>query len=354
MLDNIIKGILSFSGTFFTILTLIAIYGAAKYVLDRQAKGKSDWSIIRTMILFSIAIVGLFSIILSLPMSESIRNQITNLIGIVVSAVLALSSATFIGNALAGVMLRTINSFGPGDFISVNEHFGRITERGLFHTEIQTETRDLTTLPNLYLATNPVNVTRLSGTFIKGVCSLGYDVNRQKVETALLDAAERAGLKDAFVRITELGDFSIVYTVAGLEENIKTILSSQSRLNAMMLDALHDADIEIVSPSFMNQRQVADTVFIPTKPRRHEEVEETDAPEDKIFDKAEEAEAIEKYKVSLVEIEVHIKQCTEDIKNATDDAQKESLTKQLESYQKKKEQLSEAIDSEVTMLKSLK
>jgi len=70
-------------------------------------------------------------------------------------------------------------------------------------------------------------VTRLSGTFIKGICSLGYDVNRQKVEKTLLDAAERAGLKDAFVRITELGDFSIVYTVAGLEENIKTILSSQ-------------------------------------------------------------------------------------------------------------------------------
>lgn len=354
MFDNILTGILSFSGTFFTVLTLIAIYWLTKSVLDRQAKGKSDWGIIRTIILFSIAMVGIIAIILSLPMSDSLRSQITSLIGIVISAVLALSSATFIGNGLAGVMLRTINSFKPGDFIHVNDHFGRITERGLFHTEIQTETRDLTTLPNLYLATNPVKVTRLSGTFIKGVCSLGYDVNRQKVEKALLDAAERAGLKDAFVRINELGDFSIVYTVAGLEENVKTILSSQSRLNAMMLDALHDAGIEIVSPNFMNQKQVGDTIFIPAKPKRHEEVVQTEAPEDKIFDKAEEAEEIEKHKSSLAEIEENIKQCNEDIKNASDDAEKEALTKQLESYQKMKDQLSEAIDVEVTELDSIK
>jgi len=353
MFDSILTGILSFSGTFFTVITLIAIYWATKYILDRQAKGKSDWGIIRTMILFTIMMVGIVAIILSLPMSESLRGQITSLIGIVISAVLALSSATFIGNGLAGVMLRTINSFKPGDFIMVNEHFGRITERGLFHTEIQTDTRDLTTLPNLYLAINPVKVTRLSGTFIKGVCSLGYDVNRQKVEKTLLDAAERAGLKDAFVRITELGDFSIVYTVAGLEENIKTLLSSQSRLNAMMLDALHDAGIEIVSPNFMNQRPVGETVFIPEKLRKQEEVVQTDSPEDKIFDKAEEAESIENHKSSLAEIEANIKQCTEDIKTAADDA-KEALTKQLESYKKMKDSLSEAIDAEVEILDSLK
>ncbi len=116
-----------------------------------------------------------------------------------------------------------------------------VSERGLFHTEIQTENRDLTTIPNLYLVTNAVRVTRSSGTFISGVCSLGYDVNRQKIEKALLDAAERAELKDPFVRITELGDFSVVYKVYGMVKDIKTVLSAQSRLNAMILDALHDA-----------------------------------------------------------------------------------------------------------------
>ena len=354
MFESILNGILSFSGTFFTILTLAAIYYATKYILDRSAKGKTDWGIIRSITLFSIMMIGIIAVILSLPMSDSLRGQITSLIGIVISAVLALSSATFIGNGLAGVMLRTVNSFKPGDFIRVNDHFGRITERGLFHTEIQTETRDLTTLPNLYLATNPVKVTRLSGTFIKGICSLGYDVNRQKIEKALLDAADRAGLKDAFVRVEELGDFSVVYTVAGLVENIKTVLSAQSRLNAMMLDALHDADIEIVSPNFMNQRQTGDTIFIPKKVRKHEEVEQTDAPEDKIFDKAEEAESLEKRKESLADIEKKLKNLQEELKVATEEAQKEDIKKRIEKYTNIKDKMAEKIDTKVDELSAKK
>ena len=133
-MDSIINGILSFRGTFFTLLTLLAVYYGVRYLLNRQAKGKTDWSIIRSIVLFSIAMVGVIALILSLPMSDSLRGQVSSLIGIVISAVLALSSATFIGNGLAGIMLRTINSFKPGDFIEIDDHFGRITERGLFHT----------------------------------------------------------------------------------------------------------------------------------------------------------------------------------------------------------------------------
>jgi len=131
---------------------------------------------------------------------------------------------------------------------------------------------------------------------------LGYDVNRQKIEKALLDAANRAELKDAFVRVKELGDYSVVYTVTGMVEKIKTVLSSQSRLNAMILDALHDAGIEIVSPSFMNQRQVGGAVFIPKKMKKKHVLELSELPESKIFDKAEEAESIEKRKEKLAEI----------------------------------------------------
>ena len=63
-----------------------------------------------------------------------------------------------VGLAKASELLMT------GDFISAGDQFGRVTERGLFHTEIQTETRDLTTVPNLFLVTHPVTTVRSSGT----------------------------------------------------------------------------------------------------------------------------------------------------------------------------------------------
>jgi len=253
-------------------------------------------------------------------------------------------------------MLRAINNFKPGDFIEVNEFFGRITERGLFHTEIQTETRDLTTIPNLYLTTNPVKVIRLSGTFITGVCSLGYDVNRQTIEDALIDAANRAELKDAFVRVKELGDYSVVYTVTGLVENIKTVLSAQSRLNAMILDALHDAQIEIVSPNFMNQRQVGEAVFIPKKmkKKKKDQLILSDLPETKMFDKAEEAESIEKRKEKLAEVDEKLKQLNEELKAATEDDKKEELKKRIDNWLVIKTKLVINIENKVDDLTSKK
>ena len=66
--------------------------------------------------------------------------------------------------------LRAVRNFRMGDFIRVAEHFGRVSERGLFHTEIQTENRDLTTLPNLFLVTHPVTTIRTSGTIVSTNC----------------------------------------------------------------------------------------------------------------------------------------------------------------------------------------
>ena len=343
-MDSIINAILSFRGTFFTLIGILAIYYAAKTLIDRQAKGKTDWGIIRSIVLFSIAMIGVISLILSLPMSSELKGQVTSLMGIVISAVLALSSATFIGNGLAGIMLRTINSFKPGDFIEIDDHFGRITERGLFHTEIQTQTRDLTTVPNLYLTTTPFRIKRSTGTLISGVCSLGYDVNRVLIEKTLIKAAEMAGLENAFVRVVELGDFSVVYKVFGLTKEIKTILSAQSRLNGAMLDALHEADIEIVSPNFMNQRPVGETVLIPTKMRPLQEATTEEAPEDLIFDKAEEAENIENQKAELKEIDDKIALLNEEKGKATEEAEKANLDLKIKELDTEKESLLEKID----------
>lgn len=344
-MDKILKFLFSFSGTVGIIIFLIVLYYIIKRVLDRQVASKPDISMMRSIILFSIFLIGFIAIILSLPMADSTRSNITSLIGIVISAVLALSSATFIGNGLAGIMMRSINNYKPGDFISVESYFGRITERGLFHTEIQTEDRDLTTIPNLFLATNPVKVMRSTGTFISGIVSLGYEVHRTKIEKTLIAAAKEAGLKDPFVRITELGDFSVVYKVFGLVADIKTVLSAKSRLNSAMLDALHDAGIEIVSPNFVNQNQLAGTgaVFIPKKPRKVEDVKQSDLPEAKIFDKAEEAETIEKKKDKITEIDKKLVELEAKAKTDVSAEEKEKLKAEVEKWTNIKTKMAESV-----------
>jgi len=347
-----VLGILkSFSGTFFTILFFAFLYYSVRFLMNRQAKGNTDASMIRSIILFSILLIAIISVILALPMSPDLRAQISSLIGIVISAVLALSSATFIGNALAGIMIKAIKSFKPGDFIEVNGLFGRITEMGLFHTEIQVENRDLTTIPNLNLATNPVRVTRSSGTFVSSEVSLGYDVNRVVVEKALLSAAKKCGLDDAFVLITSLGDFSIVYRLQGLLKEVKSIIITKSRLNAMVLDELHAANIEIVSPNFMNQRQIGETIFIPAKEKEDEQsVKQSQKVENIIFDKAEEADGIEQRKKYLNDLDAKLKALNEKLDFATTEEEKQAIIIKIEKDTAVREKLVERIGTKLEEL----
>jgi small-conductance mechanosensitive channel len=206
-------------------------------------------------------------VIVALPVEAELRGQLLSLYGIALTALITLSSTTFVANAMAGLMLRSLDNFRAGDFIRVGDHFGRVSERGLLHTEIQTEDRDLVTLPNLFLITQPVRVVHASGTLVTCELSLGYDVPRQRVREQLEAAALQADLTDPFVLVVSLGDHSVVYRVCGFLAEVRTLVSARSRLAGAVLDALHDADIEIVSPNFMNQRVLApDARILPPTP----------------------------------------------------------------------------------------
>lgn len=262
---------------------------------------------------------ALVAIISALPIAESLRNQLLTLTGLVITAILTLSSTSIAGNAMAGLMLRMLDNYRPGDFVQVQEYFGRVTEQNLFHTEIQTEDRDLLTLPNIFMAANPVKVIHATGTIVSASVTLGYDVPRKQAQSLLKSAGEEAGLTDTFVLVTDLGDFSVAYRVSGFLAEVKTLISARSNLRCKMLDHLHEAGVEIVSPNFMNQRPVPEPV-IPTTLSNHLHPETTEPnPEQKLFDKAERAQQLEDLKDNLQEIKDEIKTMEEKIKTLKGD-----------------------------------
>ncbi len=289
------------------VVSLVVWFGA-RAIIRRDARRKPSVNLEVRFQVVTIAVVfaGLVAAIVAMPISEARSGQILALLGIILSAAIALSATTILGNLIAGMMLRSVRSFRPGDFIRVDGHFGRVSSQGLFHTEVQTEDRDLTTLPNSYLAGHPITTIRGSGTVVSTTVGLGYDVPRHEVEIVLMAAAEEAGLEQAFVQILELGDFAVVYRCAGLLTDVMRLITVKSNLNAAVLDGCHAADIEIVSPTFMNQRQVNDQTFIPKGQRRRSSVAESspdNIPELMLFDKAEKAASREILLASLAKIE---------------------------------------------------
>lgn len=268
-------------------------------LLARHKELGSEARLPRQLILLLLTMLALLIAIVVAPIPESTRNQVLGLLGIVLSGVIALSAAPFITNFMATVMLRVTKPFGIGDFIQVNGMSGKVSERGLFDTEIQTENRELIAIPNATFINQSITVLRSSGAIISATVSLGYEQSYRQAEPVMLEAATKAGLTDPYVHVLNLGDFSVTYRVCGLLGDVQGLLTAQSELNRQLLHTLHDAGIEIASPSITRHiTQSEDTAFIPEAEPDADSEQRVKA-EEIVFDKAREIEQLEKARDDL-------------------------------------------------------
>lgn len=330
-------------------LTAIAVLAGLRFfdwwLLKRHPDLGSEKKLPRQLAMLALTGIAIAIVLLALPLEDSTRNQLLALLGLIATAIMGLSSTTLVANAMASVMLRTTDSIRTGDYLRVGEHFGRVTERGLMHTEIQMESRELTTLPNSYLIKTPFTIVRSSGTIISTTLSLGYDVIVSEVEPLLLDAAVNAGLEEPFVRVMELGNFSITYRVSGFLSDVKRLLSAQSDLCKAVIASLHCAGVEIVSPSFMNQRPLPEgTKLIPNSCDLGSGSDKEQVPEQMMFDKADEAEQVE---IARDKITAELKELEQSVKELEGDERKRTEMR----IQVRKKQLAEFTADQPTGLK---
>ncbi len=320
------------------IATLLLLGGAVYFAilrLKRHYENRPHLKFRQQLIQIVGILVTVLLIILLLPLGDELRGQLLGLYGLIFSATIALSSTTLVGNVMAGLMLKAVGNCRPGNYITVGDYFGRISEMDLLHVEIQTEERDLTTLPNTYLATNPVRVMRTSGTLLSVEVSLGYDVSRQIIEQLLIQAAADSELESPYVQIRNLGDFSVTYQVSAMLTDVNRLIDKRRELRARTMDALHAEGIEIVSPTFMNTRALAEgKTFISDVVEEAASASGGRSPDSLVFDKAEKAASVSKLRESLVEVEARIRACDEiiaDPPNAQSKEAAENEKKQLES-----------------------
>jgi small-conductance mechanosensitive channel len=328
-----------------TIVAITLVARLANKRLVSHFEDKPHLAFRRQLIQLAGVLLIILILILFLPLESALRGQLLSLFGLIVSATIALSSTTLVGNVMAGIMLKTIKSCRPGYYITVGDHFGRITTMDLLHTEIQTEERDLTTLPNMYLVSNPVRVMRTSGTLISVELSLGYDVSRHKIEKLLLQAATDAELESPFVQIRELGDFSVTYRISAMLTEVNRLLDKRRELRARTMDALHAAGVEIVSPNFMNTRAIdPNGRFVPDVEPMLEPATAEQSTDALVFDKAEEAISVENLREKLQEVKDRMKTCQDLVKDQSDKPVADAAATEIETLQRKIERLTALIN----------
>ena len=145
--------------------------------------------------------------------------------------------------------------------------------------------------------------------------------------------------------MVNLGDFSVTYRVAGMTVEVKKILSTRSQLRKNMLDNLHDAGVEIVSPTFMNTRALSEArQFIPQiVGDRTDKNDKTSAPEKIVFEKADAAESLENLRRRMEDAAKEIDALKKQAGEEKDSAAKAKLEEQIEFLNLRRERLAEII-----------
>ncbi|MCR9246282.1 MAG: mechanosensitive ion channel family protein [bacterium] len=321
-----------------TAVVVVALVLGTRLVLQRVLTGlRREFQIYVTTLLMTFG--GVLIVLIVFAREIGLGSDTVQVLGAVVVGVLGLSSTTILGNLLAGLQLRIVGAFKNGDFLRVGDYFGRVTERGMFHTEIQTEAADLETLPNLFLVSNPYRVVQKKKTIISATVSLGYDVPRATIEACLKRAAEAAELDKPFVLVVELGDFSVVYRVGGTYKEVTAVLTRRSNLRRRIMDELFAAGIEIASPNLMDTRAHTPErrIMPPAVPLVEDE---EDAPMERAaFDKADDVMTIEEIDKKLADVR-------QELSATKDEDECERLRRRIERLENARSRLGERLDGD--------
>ena len=73
-----------------------------------RRKGECVSPIRGQLVLLSLTLVAVIMVVLALPVGEATKSDLLSLLGLVFTGVFALSSTTFVSNAMAGFMLRSV------------------------------------------------------------------------------------------------------------------------------------------------------------------------------------------------------------------------------------------------------
>lgn len=271
-LIDILKSAVTYLPNLFKIGVIIACFHyllkLVRYFANEIAIGRlkingfyADWATptytILRVLLYSFMIVMIWPL---LPNSDSeIFQGVSVFIGVVVS----LGSTSVVGNVMAGLVMTYMRPFRIGDYIRYENTEGEVIEKTMLVTRIRTRKNEIMTIPNSNMMSSQTSNFTLSaqryGVIVHTKITIGYDEPWHKIENLLLEAADRTdGIKKdpkPFVRITTLDDFYVEYEINGCTDRAKTMPAVYSTLHQNILDTMHDAGVEIMSPHIEAQRR---------------------------------------------------------------------------------------------------
>ena len=171
--------------------------------------------------------------------------------------IIGFASMSTLGNAIAGIIVMVSKPFRVGDRILLKNQFADVLAIDLIYTRLRTLDNVLISIPNQQLLTTEIDNYGKKD-FVRRSCSVtvGYDVESELVEKALLEAVQKVDLiindPKPYVWITNLLNFSVEYTLYVFTRQINKIPVIDSKLKRSVLTVCKDLGIDLSTPNLIN------------------------------------------------------------------------------------------------------
>ena len=261
---------------YLALLILVARYvlKLLRFFLNHVAKGDlvvggfdPEWADPTYKLLRVVAIV--FTLMVGFPYLPGAESEFFQGFSLFVGALVTLGSTAAVGNMVSGVILTYTRAFRVGDRVRIGEALGDVQARSLFVTRLRTIYNEEITIPNgLVLGGHVVNYSEAAkrGALVLRIeVGLGYEVHWRKIDDLLKAAALQTPgvLPDPppFVWPKTLDNFAVVYELHVHTDRADKMGRTKAELQRSVLDALHDAGIEIMTPEIHGVRDSSQTAL---------------------------------------------------------------------------------------------
>lgn len=140
-------------------------------------------------------LVIVFLVIVIFPYLPASSSGAFKGISVFLGVLVSLGSSSAVGNIVSGVVLTYMRPYRVDDYVRIAQTEGRVIERSLLLTRVQTPQNEIVTIPNAQiLAGQMVNYSGMAagdGVILHMPVALGYQVPFAKVEPLLMEAVRR-------------------------------------------------------------------------------------------------------------------------------------------------------------------
>jgi small-conductance mechanosensitive channel len=220
-----------------------------------------DWANPTFQILRVLLLAFMFVLIFPyLPGSDS---PIFQGVSVFLGFLFTFGSAGSLSNIVAGIVLTYMRQFKLGDRVKIGEVVGIVIEKSLLVTRIKTVKNEIVSIPNSTVMNNyTINYSNEAengdGLILHSTVTIGYDVNWKLMHETLIKAAKMTESielnPEPFVLQLSLDDFYVSYQINAYTKKPNIQAKIYSDLHQNIQDCCNQANIEILSPHFRENR----------------------------------------------------------------------------------------------------